>query len=304
MTISEPVEWGRDRLGELVELWEAAMPEEQLLVDDLEGITFAPDVTDPDGPFGTSVVMGTPGGDAGVVVSLRRPPGLAPVAYVQLLVVHPARRRRGLARSLLGAAEAWARERGAVAMQAGGAAPLYLYTGVDSNWLDAVCCFEASGYTRTAVELDMFCSPRGNGRVRTPPGVRIEAVGDDAAAVELAEWTERRWPWWSAEFARAAAAGTVVLARSAEDSRVVGAAAHSVGRMGVVGPVAVDPWHFGGGVGAALMSVVLEQLAVAGLSRVEIAWVSTVRFYVRSCGARIGRASQVLRKELPAAVAG
>lgn len=279
------------------------MPEEALTEDDLEGLCFV--ATDPAGPFGTTVVLGSPPADrapdGAVIVSLRRPegPGGDLVGYVQLVVVHPSRRRRGHARRLIAAAERWAAERGASTVHAGGAAPLYLFTGVDSRWIEAVCLFESLGYERTAVELDLFCPTRGQNRRPAPAGVAVERVTSDADLEDLVAWSERCWPWWTAELARAGSAGTAVVARD-EHGVVLGAAAHSVGRLGVIGPVAVEPGLSKGGIGTALMGAVLADLSAAGLQRAEIAWVTTVRFYVRSCGAKVGRASQVLRRTLDA----
>ena len=81
---------------------------------------------------------------------------------------------------------------------------------------------------------------------------------------------------------------------------MLGAAAHSVSRFGVVGPVAVVPGGRHSGVGTALMSAVLSDLSIAGLRNAEIAWASTVGFYAKACGARVGRASQLHRRNLDA----
>lgn len=309
---TEPVDavsverWGAERLADLTALCAAALPDERVTEDDLEALCFAPDGHDPTGPMGVTAVWGTADGKGAIVASVRRTDGAdaPPTGYVQLLVVDPSRRRRGIARRLVAEVEDWARGHGATAVQAGGAAPVYLFTGVDSRWMDAVCCFEGLGYGRTAVELDMFCPTRMTQRRPVPAGVVIDRVVDDADLRDLVEWSDRFWPWWTTEFARAASAATVVVARAADPSgrgEVIGAAAHSVGRLGVVGPVAVDPGRFKGGIGAALMAAVLSELSVAGVQRAEIAWVSTVRFYARACGAKVGRASQVLRRALPEA---
>jgi len=297
--VSSPEEsveaWGPDRLRDLVDLAAAALPGETLIPDDLEALCFGPTAQDADGPHGVTVVLGTASGEAVAVVSLR-PGGRA---HLQLLLVHPARRRRGLARTLVRAAEQWAGERGATALVVGAAAPVYLFTGVDSTWTEALCCFEALGYSRLAVELDLVCPTRPSTRPPVPQGVVIERVQDDAQVADLVAWADATWPQWTAELERAAAAGTVVVARDAGSTgAVVGAAAHSVGRLGVVGPVAVDPDRHGGGVGAALMAAALADLSAAGLDRAEIAWVSTVRFYVRACGARVERTSIVLVRDL------
>lgn len=296
-------------LDAVVELCRAALPDESLSVDDLEGL-----LCDDDGDH-TALVrqveatgLGCRGehGElvAAAVVSLtevldRRS------AHLQLLVVHPARRRRGLARALVAAAEAWSAARGAEALTVGAGAPFYLFTGVDSRWTDALCCFEALGYERTGTELDLVCptvpartSTRGGATSRPSAQVELAHVGDDEGAAALDAWVRATYPHWSAELARAARAGTVVLARDATTGEVVGAAAHSVGRLGVIGPVAVDPSRHGGGVGALLMAAVLADLSAAGLRTAEIAWTSTVRFYRQVCDARVGRASVVLRRDL------
>ena len=302
-----PVEaWGPERLGDLVDLADVALPGETLTPDDLEALCFGPTAHDPEGPHGVTSVLGTRGGHAVAVVS-SRPGGRA---HLQLLLVHPARRRRGLARTVVRAAERWAVEQGAGALVIGAGAPVYLFTGVDATWTEALCCFEALGYGRVAVELDLVCPTRPATRAPVPEGVVVERVRRDAQVAELIRWAEATWPAWTAELERAAAAGTVVVAcERAEDGTagaVVGAAAHSVGRLGVVGPVAVDPDRHGGGVGAAMVAAVLADLSTAGLDRAEIAWVSTIRFYVRACGARVGRTSVVLARDLgdgPVAVA-
>lgn len=298
-----------EELDAVVGLSRAALPDESLSVDDLEGLLCDGD-DDPTALVRQVAATGLGCRDehgelvAAAVVSLtevldRRS------AHLQLLVVHPARRRRGLARALVVAAEAWAVRQGAEALTVGAGAPFYLFTGVDSRWTEALCCFEALGYERTGVELDLVCptvparpSTRGADASRPSAQVELAHVGDDEGAAALDAWVRATYPHWSAELARAARSGTVVLARDAVTGQVVGAAAHSVGRLGVIGPVAVDPSRHGGGVGALLMAAVLADLATAGLRTAEIAWTSTVRFYRQVCDARVGRTSVVLRRDL------
>ena len=297
----------------MLELCRQSLPDESLSLDDLEGVVFAPD--DPeqfDEAVGAPQVHrvdaatfahldeeGAPIGAASVtlteVVGLR-------LAHLQLLVVHPARRRRGVARALVGAAESWALDHGASALTVGAGAPFYLFTGVDTRWTEALCCFEALGYGRVGTELDLICPTLQSRRATVGPDggptpIELSHVTDGVDAAELDAWVRSAYPHWSSEFARAAAAATVVVARD-DSGRVVGAAAHSVSRFGVIGPVAVDATCQRAGVGARLMGAVVAELSVAGLRRAEIAWTSTVRFYARVCAARVGRTSVVLRREL------
>lgn len=294
-----------EQAPELLELCTAALPDETLALDDLEGLVVAHDDGSVDhlvrqvdaATLGLRAADGALQGAA--AVSLTSTVGHLS-AHLQLLVVHPLHRRRGVARALVGASQDWARARGSASLTVGAGAPFYVFTGVDSRWTDALCCFEALGYERVGAELDLTC-PTQPPRVRSEPldaDLRLSHVGSDVDAAALASMVQREFPHWSAEFARAADAGTVVVARRGGDGQVVGAAAHSVSRFGVVGPVAVSTSGQRRGTGTRLMAAVLADLSTAGLRSAEIAWTSTVRFYARSCAARVGRTSLVLRREL------
>jgi predicted N-acetyltransferase YhbS len=152
-------------------------------------------------------------------------------------------------------------------------------------------------------ELDLSCATEGGARPLDAPDsrdpVRVEHVRPGPMADAVADMLRDHHPQWLVELDIAIRSGTAVAAVDA-DGRVLGTAAHSVNRRGVIGPVAVAPDVQGGGVGARLMAAVLAALSADGLERAEIAWVSTVRFYVRTCGANVGRTSIVLRRELAA----
>jgi GNAT superfamily N-acetyltransferase len=296
-------EWSADRLDALASLCERALPEEPLLAEDLEAVCFG-SPGDPRDALrrGASVVLGVD--EAAAVAVSCAELGDRRSAHVQLLVVDPARRHRGLARRLLAAAAAWSGDQGADALHLGGGAPFYLFTGIDTRWTDALCAAEALGFEREGVELDLVCPTRAQHPSQPEPTgsdrTSVRSVVSDDDVEDLLAFAARHWPLWSAELRRAATTGTAVVARD-PDGEVQGAAAHSVSRLGVIGPVAVRPDRQGAGVGAALMRQVLSDLSVAGFDRAEIAWTTTVRFYARACGARVGRASVVMRRPLRAA---
>lgn len=295
----------------LVGLCNASLTHAEVVSDDLEALLFAE-------PAPASFVIDQTDAVAFVVDSPdgREPIGMIgvtlasvfgePSAHLQVLAVAPGARRRGIARVLVDAAEEWAIERGAATLTVGGGAPFYLFTGVDSRWTDALCAFEALGYERVDAELDLVCPTRRKAArtaahgtaASTTSAVTVAAVRDTDTAAALAEFATTHWPLWAAEFDRAGAAGTVFVATDPTSGAVLGAAAHSVGRLGVIGPVAVDPNTQGRGVGSALMAAVCSELSVAGLDEAEIAWTSTVRFYSLACGATVGRSSLLLRREL------
>lgn len=308
----ELVRWGPEELHRLGRLCAAALPDEALGVDDLERVGLQGP------PGGEVVVLAAVEGDPGTtpdrtavdlgaaIVSVQHHdhgPQHAAQAHLQLLVVEPTRRGEGVARLLVDAAERWAHERGATALAVGAGAPRYLFTGVDARWTDALCCFEALGYRRVGAELDLCCATELHAdpvdvSAERPP-VRVEHVRPGPMADAVTDMLRAHHPQWLVELDMAVRSGTAVAAVDA-DGRVLGTAAYSVNRRGVIGPVAVAPDVQGGGIGARLMAAVLAALSADGLERAEIAWVSTVRFYVRTCDARVGRTSIVLRRELTA----
>ena len=304
MTDAEPlVEWDLERAGELVALCAAALPEETIGVDDVEAVCFGRGLTSTDDLVQVvdTVTIATESGTGAICVTVAGV-GEHRSAHVLLVVVHPGRRGRGTGRALVRAAERWAADRGLGELHVGGAVPFSLFTGIDTRWTAAVCLFEALGYVRTGAELDLVCSTTPPRRRSAATDLVVAHVDSDERAAALMEMVDRDWPLWSAEFRRAAEAGTVVVACDREDGRVLGAAAHSVSRFGVVGPVAVDPAAHGRGIGSALMSVVLADLSVAGLRTAEIAWTSTVRFYAKACGATVSRTSLVMTASLGTSV--
>jgi GNAT superfamily N-acetyltransferase len=306
-----PVELAAHEASRVLEICSVALPDEVLELDDLEGVCWPSLQRDDRAALVRSVdartvVWQLPAGtDVGAVcVSMTEVAGVRS-AHLQLLVVHPAHRGRGIARALVGLAESWALEAGVDILTVGAGAPFYLFTGVDSRWTDALCCFEALGYERVGVELDLRCATQQPATARRPAGdVQVARLADEADVADLMALVDAHHPQWGAEFARAARAGTVVLARDGTTGALLGAAAHSVSRAAVIGPVAVDPDRQAAGVGTLMMQAVLRELSVAGHRYAEIAWTSTVRFYARAVGASVGRTSSVLRRSLSGAASG
>lgn len=291
-----------DQLHHVQAIWERAMVDESLLIDDLEAIV-APGPVDQCAIDATSDVLLDLGPThvwvtadrQGAIIVSERHLGDFRQAHIQLLVVHPDAQRRGYATALIDHVTSWAVSNNIAMMQVGGAAPYYLYTGVDTRWIAAQCFFEKLGFNRTMVELDLFCGTRP--RAVGGSGISVSRViaPDDVEALQ--HFAEAEYPQWIPEYLRGVEHGTVMIARN-EDGVVVGAGAHSVNRFGVIGPIGVSSTTQRGGVGAAVMAELLKDLSIAGVDRAEIAWTSTVRFYERSCGAWVGRAVQLYSKSL------
>ena len=279
--------WGRERLGDVVRIFDAAMASEGLHADDIAAALF----DDPD----ETLVLATDDGD-GVVAAVTRRLGDETVGFLQLLAVDPARQRAGHGRELLHAAEAWASARGVKHLFAGGAAPFYLWAGVDVHWTAANCLFEAEGYRGGEAMLNLSFS--SSHKASAPPGVEIRrALGDEDARAGLA-FCATNWPNWVAEMERGIEHGACFLAWAEGDATPVGFGCHSVNRLGWLGPMGTDPKRRHGGLGNALLSAIAGDVRVAGFDVVQVSWIGPFGFYANAAGASVSRVFRRLAKRL------
>lgn len=253
--------------GDLAALVAAALPDEALTAADLEICCFGP---------GTEIV-----GDrnAVAVVSLKQFGDMS-VAWLLLVAVHPAEQRQGRGRSVLAAAVDRARERGAVELHLGNAAPRYVWPGVDFRFTAALALFDSAGFESYGAECNMAIAT--GFRADPPTGVTVERE-TGGGAVDLAR---HRYPHWVDETGRAVDGGTCFAARA--DGETLGFICHSANRAGWIGPMATDPDRQHRGVGRALLGTVCADLAGRGHTAADIAWVGPIGFYAK-CGARVSR---------------
>jgi predicted N-acetyltransferase YhbS len=210
--------------------------------------------------------------------------------FLRFLAVAPEAQGRGVGRALVGHAEAALRARGARRVTTGADAPYYLWPGIDTRELAAICLFERLRYARVEtnfnMDVDLDALPPD------PGGSRV-AIGTDRDAVD--EWSTTHWPHWRAELLRALDQDGLVLTEDADGIAAV--CATGVNRARLVGPVAVRRDLLRQGAGVAPLLGALHRLRAGGERTVEIAWVGPVVPYAR-IGARIGRTFVVARKEL------
>lgn len=281
--------WGPERVADLADLVTAAAPGERLTADELLACCWE----DP------GLVLGTAGDPDGAAAAVVRPAGDVAIGFVRLLVVHPGRRRVGLGRRLLAAAEDWLFDQGVAEVRLGGSAPFYLWPGVDVQALAMLCLAEAAGYEATGAELDL--SMPTTFRAPVPEGVEVRRVLDDADVVAVRALVERQWPWWWPETARgidgAGCFGAFgpTAGDAGADPAAIGFACHSVNRAAWLGPMGVDPAARGHGTGHALLGAVAQDLMVAGWRDLEVAWIGPVRFYA-AAGASVSRVFRTYRR--------
>jgi GNAT superfamily N-acetyltransferase len=272
--------WGPERASELAALTAAALPDEELSEDELLACCW-------DDP---GVVFGAPDG-SGAVSACVQTQGDRRIAFLKLLVVAPDKRRRGTGRALVEAVHEWAFEQeGAAEIRVGGSAPFYLWPGVDTEHLEALCLFESLGYWVTGGEVNMRVPT--SFRADPPAGVVVRRAVDDADVERVLALIRRVWPWWEAEAARGIEHGCCHAAfgvDDAEDAPALGFACHSVNRAGWIGPMGTDPDRQHGGVGAAMLGQLCRDLQIAEYDHAEIGWVGPVSDYAKAAGARISR---------------
>lgn len=280
--------WDRSNADELADIVDAALPGEGLTADELTAVCW--EDADP-----TLVVADEAG--AGAAAAVVHEVGDQRIGFVQLVAVRPETRRAGVGTALVEQLIRWAvDEHGATSLAAGGAAPFYLWPGVDVHATPALCLFESMGFRPRGSELNMsFASDH---RAPPPEGVVLRRALDEADVSAGLAFVGRHWPNWVAETRRAIDHGTCHLAWSAGagETEVIGFGCHSVNRLGWLGPMGTDPGRRAAGTGNALLGAIATDLMAAGLSSVEVAWVGPVRFYAKAAGATVSRSFRTLSR--------
>lgn len=299
--------WELSQLAALVSLCDVGIDLVSLTEDDLE-MCFPSD----DAPL--RAVFGTADGTACVVLRILDEEVLGSVGKarsgrVELVVTHPSRRRRGLARSLIQAGEGWARDHGAHEIRIGGEGTVGLFSGVDLRWTAALCLAESLEYESEGLIVDFVCPTVQTARLPSPPGVQVARVESEEQIQDVLQFVQRNAPSDLESFERATSAGTSVLAQRSAGRDILGVAAHSVGRLGVIGPVvlaatwdrrvAPDVEHADQAqLLAALLGVIRADLSIAGMKSAEILGGSLLSPLVAACDARSGRVSQIYSRDL------
>ena len=277
MTVMEA--WHPERLTELADLWNEAAPDEPLVEDELEAC-WRP---------GNTVI----GDDHGAVVTHRT----GSTVSLDLLAVRPEARRRGAGTRLVVAAiEAVGGDR----VQWGASAPWYLWPGIESTRTEALAFAESMGFEHRSPAIQNMAIDTHWQVGGAPPAGLIVRRADPETAGSMLDLVANEFPVWVDELTRAVEHGTahIVFDDSSDHAVPVGVGAHSVNRLGWIGPMATFASARGHGVGTEALRAVCADLASAGYARAEIAWVGPIRFYAKVGGATIGRTFLPLSRRL------
>jgi GNAT superfamily N-acetyltransferase len=226
--------------------------------EELEGALFAEDQP--------AVVLGDP--TRGVVAVVECDDG----PHIRLLVVDESARGQGVGRSLLGAAEGWAREAGHSVLITGADPPYFLWPGVPSSATGLLFLLESRHYQRAETNFNM--------------DVDLTAIPDDPGGHQLAgandydeldQWMSTHWSNWRPEVLRALGKGNLVIARGeGPEGGVTAFCAFEVNRRDLLGPVAVRPDLMGRGMGKGVLLGALHELRRRGAENVSVVWVGPI----------------------------
>jgi GNAT superfamily N-acetyltransferase len=227
--------------------------------------------------------------------------------HVDLIVVAPAARRRGVGRALLGAVEGALRALGAGEVLLAGNGPHYAWPGVDVRYTPAVCLAMAAGYEHDRTAWNMTAelsesSPavRDTGLAESrlaAAGIEVRrATADDREALAgLARTFSAGWAVEVVDSLDRPGAGCHLAMR---DGTVLGFAAYGSSRPSWFGPTGTAPAAQGLGIGEVLLRRCLRDQRADGHPSAQIGWVGPVPFYARKAGARIERVFFLYRRGL------
>jgi mycothiol synthase len=232
-------------------------------------------------------------------------------AYVRLLAVTPAARRRGVGSALLAHAEDVLRGDGVPKARAVSQPGNFLAPGIDDREVETIAWLARRGWVASSHRnVNLLVELRGNPRVSAAiaadAAARVAAAGyrlrrgtdEDAAALAgpVASEFGGSWPF---EIARAAAASPSGLHVAERDGELAAFAVHDGNNQGLgwFGPAGTWPAHRSQGLGEALLLACLVDVA-AHHAVCEVAWIGPRAFYERVAGTAGERRFVPMSKEL------
>ena len=230
------------------------------------------------------------------------------IGHVDLIVVDPDRRRRGIGRALLVRTEQELAGLDAREIRLAGNPPYYAWPGIDVRYTPAVCLASALGYEREGTAWNMTADlsfetspalrPTDAAEARLAArGITVRrASPDDAARLVkfAAAHFDRVWAAEVADSVGRTGAGCHIAVR---DRDLLGFAAYGSSRPSWFGPMGTAPAARGLGIGAVLLRRCLREQRTSGHEQAQIAWVGPVPFYAESAGARIDRVFCLFSKQ-------
>ncbi len=223
------------------------------------------------------------------------------LGHVELIAVHPDRRREGIGTALLAAAERRLADLGVQRVRIGGNPPCYAWPGIDVRYTPAVCLAQRAGYERSNTAWNMTAdlsvvspSARADEERLDGAGVKVMRAGAGTPGWVRGIWGDG-WAWEVGQSLDRDGAGCWVAVR---DGEILGFAAYGANRPSWFGPMGTAPAAEGLGVGRVLLRRCLADQLAGGHRTVQIGWAGPVAFYAKTVGARVERVFWIYTKQL------
>ncbi|MEV4518553.1 GNAT family N-acetyltransferase [Dactylosporangium sp. NPDC049525] len=223
------------------------------------------------------------------------------LGHVELLAVRPDRRREGIGRALLAAAERRLADLGAQRVRIGGNPPCYVWPGIDVRYTPAVCLAQRAGYERTDTAWNMTADLTGTSPAARADEERLDGAGVKVmrAGPETPEWVRGIWGGgWAWEVTQSLGRDSAGCWVAVRDGEILGFAAYGANRPSWFGPMGTAPAAEGLGVGRVLLRRCLADQLADGHRTAQIGWAGPVAFYSKTVGARLERIFWIYTKQL------
>ena len=227
-------------------------------------------------------------------------------AWIRAFLVHPRRRRQGIASAMFDAVENTLARRGVNKVHVGWALPRYFWPGIDVRCTFALVFLDRLGYESdrvSYVNMNVRLADRDFGTDEQEErlqarGITIRRARADDEAEVVAFCHSHGFVTWAIEAGMALKRETPTAFVALEGGHVCAFAVHSVVGPIHFGPMLTAPHLRGIGIGTILIKRCLQDWQRAGVKRCEIVWVGPISFYVRAVGATMGRVCWRYRKNL------
>ncbi len=229
-----------------------------------------------------------------------------PAAWVRLVAVDPAHRRRKVASQLLEELEGRLRAHGLRRLRVGNSAPCYFWPGLDVRYTAAFCFFQYHGFYRYGEAVDMLVDLSACGWDTTAEEERLGREGfiirrltpEDREA--FSAWLQELWsPVWHFEALSSYENDPISTFMAVHDGRICAFASYNVTMFeNGFGPTGTGFEWRSRGLGRVLFYRCMRDLKALGHQTAEICWVGPIAYYARVADAWIHRVFWWMEKEL------
>lgn len=225
------------------------------------------------------------------------------IGWIKIFVVDKKFRRQGIARQMFSLIEEKFKSCDEIRIM--DSVPCYFQPGVDVRYTEAIVFLESLGYKKVAenihletdlTKLDFSSLKKLEEQIKQQNYHVVR--GTKELYKPLIVWIQQTFPAWEYEVSFSYKTKQPQIFIALYNNDVVGFSCFNTTAEGWFGPIGVDPNHRKIGLGKILLLKSLKELKKLGYKNSVIPWISlsSLKFYVSSCNARISRCFWVYSK--------